>query len=91
MEEIDLKDFLVYLKKFIVLAVFVLAGTVAGTYFYDTQLKTPMYSSYTTVVLAQRANSNAAITQSDITVNQLTYDNIVAKGGISVRIAASRS
>ena len=27
----------------------------------------------------------------DITVNQLTYDNIVAKGGISVRIAASRS
>ena len=80
MEEIDLKDFLVYLKKFIVLAVFVLAGTVAGTYFYDTQLKTPMYSSYTTVVLAQRANSNTAITQSDITVNQKlvsTYSEIV--------------
>lgn len=80
MEEIDLKDFLVYLKKFIVLAVFVLAGAVAGTYFYDTQLKTPMYSSYTTVVLAQRANSNTAITQSDITVNQKlvsTYSEIV--------------
>lgn len=80
MEEIDLKDFLVYLKKFIVLMIFVLAGAIAGTYFYDTQFKTPMYSSYTTVVLAQQANSNSAITQSDITVNQKlvsTYSEIV--------------
>ena len=39
-----------------------------------------MYSSYTTVVLAQQANSNSAITQSDITVNQKlvsTYSEIV--------------
>ena len=80
MEEIDLKDFLVYLKKFIVLTIFVLAGALVGTYLYDTQFKTPMYSSYTTVVLAQQANSNSAITQSDITVNQKlvsTYSEIV--------------
>ena len=80
MEEIDLKDFLIYLKKFILLGLVVLIGALVGTYIFDTQLKTPMFSSYTTVVLAQQANSNAAITQSDITVNQKlvsTYSEIV--------------
>ena len=80
MEEIDLKDFLIYLKKFIAAIIVAAIIAVGATYFYDTQVKTPMYSSYTTVILAQQANANSAITQSDLTVNQKlvsTYSEIV--------------
>ena len=80
MEEIDLKDFLIYLKKYIIIMVLVAVGAVAAMYFYDTQIKTPMYNSYTTVILAQQASENSSLTQSDITVNQKlvsTYSEIV--------------
>ena len=80
MEEIDLKDFLIYLKKFIAIMIVVAILAVGGIYFYDTQIKTPMYSSYTTVILAQQASENSSMTQSDITVNQKlvnTYSEIV--------------
>ncbi len=80
MEEIDLKDFLIYLKKFIAAIVIAAIIAVGGAFFYDTQVKIPMYSSYTTVILAQQANANSSITQSDITVNQKlvsTYSEIV--------------
>ena len=80
MEEIDLKDFLIYLKKFIAIMIVVAILAVGGIYFYDTQIKTPMYSSYTTVILAQQAGENSSMTQSDITVNQKlvnTYSEIV--------------
>ena len=47
MEEIDLKDFLGYLKKFIIPTIIVTILALGGTYIFDTQLKTPMYSTYT--------------------------------------------
>ena len=80
MEEIDLKDFLIYLKNFIIAMIIVAILAVGGIYFYDTQIKVPMYSSYTTVILAQQASENSSMTQSDITVNQKlvnTYSEIV--------------
>ncbi|MBR3322637.1 hypothetical protein IKG13_01075, partial [Candidatus Saccharibacteria bacterium] len=71
MEEIDIKDFLKYLKKFILQAIIIAALAVGATIYYDTQIKTPMYKANATVVLAQSTNENTSqTTLNDITVNQ---------------------
>lgn len=81
MEEIDIKDFLKYLKKFILQAIIIAALAVGATIYYDTQIKTPMYKANATVVLAQSTNENTSqTTLNDITVNQklvTTYSEIV--------------
>lgn len=81
MEEIDIKDFLKYLKKFILQAIIIAALAVGATIYYDTQVKTPMYKANATVVLAQSTNeSTSQTTLNDITVNQklvTTYSEIV--------------
>ncbi len=81
MEEIDLKDFLSYLRKFIPAIIIVAAAAVAGVFFYDTNIKTPLYTTYTKVLLTQNnENQNASTTLNDITVNQKlasTYSEIV--------------
>ena len=81
MEEIDIKDFLKYLKKFILQAIIIAALAVGVTIYYDTQIKTPMYKANATVVLAQSTNENTSqTTLNDITVNQklvTTYSEIV--------------
>ena len=81
MEEIDLKDFLSYLRKFIPAIFIVAAAAVAGVFFYDTNVKTPLYTTYTKVLLTQNnENQNASTTLNDITVNQKlasTYSEIV--------------
>ena len=81
MEEIDLKDFLGYLKKFIIPTIIVTILALGGTYIFDTQLKTPMYSTYTKVLLAQdNDNSNSSATLNDVNVNQklaATYSEFV--------------
>ena len=83
MEEIDLKDFLSYLKKFVIAMVVVAIIAVAGTYVYDTQIKTPLYTTYTKILLVKNQEDdavNAATTLNDISVNQklaATYSEFV--------------
>ncbi|MBR3378031.1 polysaccharide biosynthesis tyrosine autokinase [Candidatus Saccharibacteria bacterium] len=81
MEEIDIKDFLKYLKKFILQAIIIAVLAVGATIYYDTQIKTPVYKANATVVLAQSTNENTSqTTLNDITVNQklvTTYSEIV--------------
>lgn len=81
MEEIDIKDFLKYLKKFVIQAIVIAILAVGATIFYDTQVKTPMYKANATVVLAQSTAENTSqTTLNDITVNQklvTTYSEIV--------------
>ena len=81
MEEIDLKDFLGYLKKFVVAMVVVAILAIGGTYIYETQVKTPMYSTYTKVLLAQEnKDTNSSATLNDVNVNQklaATYSEFV--------------
>ena len=82
MEEIDLKDFLSYLKKFVIAMVVVAIVAVGGTYFYDTQVKTPLYTTYTKILLIknQEEEQNANATLNDINVNQklaATYSEFV--------------
>ena len=82
MEEIDVKDFLRYLKKFIILMIVVTILAVGGSVFYNLSIKTPMYKTSTTVVLAQtKTNNNInGTTLNDININQKlvsTYSEIV--------------
>lgn len=81
MEEIDIKDFLRYLKKFIIPMIVVAILAVGATFFYDTNIKKPMYKTSTTVVLAQQTSENtSASTLNDININQklvTTYSEIV--------------
>ena len=81
MEEIDLKDFLGYLKKYVATMAITAILAVGGTYIYDTQIKTPMYSTYTKVLLAQEnKETNSSATLNDVNVNQklaATYSEFV--------------
>jgi len=83
MEEIDIKDFLNYLKKYALVALIVAVIAAAGTAVYDLGIKQKLYRSYTTVVLAQdntKAESATTTTLNDININQKlvsTYSEIV--------------
>jgi len=72
MEEINLKELFDYfISKWVIIAgtciVFVILGVV-----YTLCIQTPMYNSYTTMVLTMNSDdgSNQSITQSDITLNK---------------------
>ncbi|MCQ2571240.1 MAG: polysaccharide biosynthesis tyrosine autokinase [Candidatus Saccharibacteria bacterium] len=81
MEEIDIKDFMSYLKKFIIPMIVVAILATGASIFYNLAIKTPMYKTSTTVVLAQKSEDKAtAITLNDISVSQklvTTYSEIV--------------
>ena len=83
MEELDIKDFLNYLKKyFVALLVFPLLALIAALY-YDTSIKTPLYEASAQVALIQSesTSTNAAATLSEINANQKltsTY-SVIAK------------
>lgn len=83
MEEINLKDFWDYLKKYIILMVIIGVLLVSGTFMYDKILKKPLYTTYTTVVLVKADNSGTtsdAISQNDVLLNKnlvSTYSQII--------------
>ncbi|MCR5572730.1 MAG: polysaccharide biosynthesis tyrosine autokinase [Candidatus Saccharibacteria bacterium] len=81
MEEINLKDFLGYLKKFVPAIIIVAILAVGATLIYDMQIKTPLYSTYTKVLLMQdNASNNSSATLNDVSANQklaTTYSEFV--------------
>ena len=81
MEEINIKDLLEYIKKYLFIIIVVSVLLLIEVIIYDTKIKTPMYKTYTTLVLTQsNENANTIITQNDITINQKlvsTYSEIV--------------
>ena len=83
MKEINIKDLLNYLKKYVFIIVLVAAFFLIEVIIYDKNIKTPMYSSSTTLVLTQaneNTNINTTITQNDININQKlvkTYSQII--------------
>lgn len=70
MEEIDLKELLSFFKNKIGLFIIITMGVLLLGAFYGLIIQKPLYSSYTTVILA----SNGTITQSDITLNRNLVD-----------------
>ena len=82
MEEIDIKEFLRYIKKFLIPMFIVSALAVGGVVYYDINIKKPMYKTSTTVVLAQSSDKNitSQATLNDVNLNQklvATYTEIV--------------
>ena len=80
MEEINIKDFFVYLKHYIVAFIVVILLAMGGVAVYDTVIKKPVYQAQTTIVVAKSDNSsNAASTLNDVNASQklvTTYGEI---------------
>lgn len=72
MEEINIKDFFIYLKKYIIAFVVAIVVALTGVFVYDGFLKKPIYQAKTTIVVAKSDNteltSSAAL--NDINASQ---------------------
>lgn len=82
MEEINIRDFLNYLKKYVLVIVAVALVLIIGVFIYDKSIKKPLYTTYTTIILTKsnEAQTGTTITQNDILLNQKlveTYSKII--------------
>ena len=82
MEEINIKDFFNYLKKYILIICGVVVIFVIGVFTYDKSIKKPLYTTYTTIILTKsnETQTGTTITQNDILLNQKlveTYTKII--------------
>lgn len=80
MEEINTKEFLSYLKRYIIGFILVITAAVSGVIIYDEIIKKPIYQASTTIVIAKTENANnAAATLNDVNTSQkltTTYSEI---------------
>ncbi|MBR2586946.1 polysaccharide biosynthesis tyrosine autokinase [Candidatus Saccharibacteria bacterium] len=84
MEELDLKDFLSYLKKYLISLIVVPILAAICVLYYDTKIKVPLYESSAQVALIQTESSSAAATLNEINANQKltsTY-SVIAKSKV---------
>ena len=82
MEEINIRDFLNYLKKYVLVIVAVALVLIIGVFIYDKSIKKPLYTTYTTIILTKsnETQTGTTITQNDILLNQKlveTYSKII--------------
>lgn len=71
MEEINIKDFFVYLKHYILAFVIFVVLAVGGVLIYDNMFKKPVYRAQTTVVIAKSDGMvDSATTLSDVNMSQ---------------------
>ena len=71
MEEINIKDFFVYLKHYILAFVVFVVLAVGGVLIYDNMFKKPVYKAQTTVVIAKSDGMvDSAATLNDVNVSQ---------------------
>ena len=72
MEEINIRDFLNYLKKYVLVIVVVAIVLIIGVFIYDKSIKKPLYTTYTTIILTKsnETQTGTTITQNDILLNQ---------------------
>ncbi|MBR4672279.1 MAG: polysaccharide biosynthesis tyrosine autokinase [Bacilli bacterium] len=81
MEEINLKEFWDYYKRYLAFVIIMIVLAVGAMVSYDLFLKKPMYSTSTTILLVQADdNSGSSIEQNDIALNQKlvsTYSQII--------------
>ena len=71
MDEINIKDFFNYLKRYIVAFIVFVVLAVVGVLVYDKVLKQPVYRAQTTVVIAKsEGTADSATTLSDVNASQ---------------------
>lgn len=76
MEEINIKDFFVYLKKYFFAFVGLIVLAVIGVVVYDTAIKKPVYQSNTTVIIAKSDGADgAAASLNDVNASQKLVSN----------------
>ena len=95
MEEVDLKELFIYfLKRISIIIAITLLCIITGVV-YTLFIKTPLYEGKTTIILVNKSldnNSNATITQSDITISQKlvsTYTQIVKSKKVLNQVIAN--
>lgn len=85
MEEINLKDlFSYFISKLSLMAIIAVFVGILGC-IYAIFLQTPMYNSYTTLVLTRVSDENSSLTANDITINSKlvgTYSEIIKSSRI---------
>lgn len=74
MEEIDLKELFDFIKNKLGLIIIITAAVSILGCIYGLFIQTPMYQSYTTVVLSGSESSNTSITTNDVTLNKNLVD-----------------
>ena len=90
MEEIDLKELFEFFKKKIAIIGIIVASVCIVGCVYGLVMKTPLYSSSTTVILIG-SDSNSGMTSSDVTLNKnlvATYAQIVKSRRILDQVIA---
>ena len=73
MDEINIKEFFVYFKRYILALIIVVALAVGGVAVYDIMFKKPIYQAQTTVVIAKSDNTGvdtSAASLNDINASQ---------------------
>ena len=80
MEEVDIREFFKYLKRYIVAFILAVGVAIAGVLVYDLGFKKPVYQSKTTIVIAKSNNdNNSTTTLNDVNASQKlasTYSEI---------------
>ena len=100
MEEINIKDFLSYLKHYILAFVLVIALAVGGILTYDMVFKKPVYQAQTTIVIAKsdsaatsasalsdvNASQKLATTYGEIAKSELVLNKVIENLGLSASV-----
>ncbi len=95
MEQIDLKEFFSYLKKYIFGFILAIILAVGGVALYDFGLKTPVYQANTTIVIAKSdSTTSSASTLNDVNASQkltTTYSEIAKSELVLSRVISQLS
>ena len=99
MEEINIKDYFVYLKHYIFAFIIMIALAVSGVLIYDLMIKKPMYQAGTTIVIAKsddggegayqvslndiNASQKLATTYSEVAKSELVLNKVIENLGLS--------
>ncbi|MBR3138444.1 polysaccharide biosynthesis tyrosine autokinase [Candidatus Saccharibacteria bacterium] len=104
MDEINIKDYFSYLKKYIVAFIVVIIVALVGVLVYDNVFKKPIYQANTTVVIARadtgeggaatlneiNASQKLANTYSEIAKSELVMNQVIENLGLHVSVGALR-
>ena len=88
MEEIDLRELLIFIKDKLGLLIIITAGVCLLGCIYGLFIQTPLYESYTTVILSGN-ESSSAINQADVNLNRVlvdTYAEIVKSWRVLTKV-----
>ena len=100
MEEINIKEFLSYLKRYILAFIVVVVLAVSGMVAYDLLLKKPVYQAQTTIVIAKsdstdtsastlndvNASQKLATTYSEIAKSELVLERVIQHLGLTMNV-----